>query len=154
MRICIIILLALLACAPVRAAGDTPEAIVYALFDAMRAGDGGAARAWFQPGAPLERLQADGSVKAGSFEKWTAWIDAQSPGDADEQIFAVRTFRSAAGLATVAAPFVLYYKGELVGCGVNQFSFALTADGWRIIHGIDVPHAGDCKTYRNEVEGK
>lgn len=154
MKIRMALCAALLTFSPVQASDDTPEAVVHALFDAMRAGDGAAARALVNSGAALERLQADGSIKAGSFEKWTAWIDAQSPGDADEQIFNLETFSSVAGLATVAAPFVIYYKGELVGCGVNQFSLALTSEGWRIIHGIDVPHIGDCTTYRDEVEGK
>ncbi|WP_417458253.1 hypothetical protein [Kordiimonas sp.] len=155
MKIFVLVCAVLVTSLPVQAQEQGPaEAVVHALFDAMRAGDGAAARALVKAGAPLERLQADGTVKAGSFEKWTAWIDEQAPGDADEQIFAVKTFHSTAGLATVAAPFVIYYKGELVGCGVNQFSLALTSDGWRIIHGIDVPYAGDCATYRDMVEGE
>ncbi len=131
---------------------ETPETVVNRIFEAMRAGDGAAIRAVVADGAPLERLMADGSIKKGSFEKWTGWIDTLEEGDADEQVFAVETFFGAPGLATVSAPFVIYFKGKLVGCGVNQFSFAKTADGWRVIHGIDVPHEGACDTFREDYQ--
>ncbi|WP_262690858.1 hypothetical protein [Kordiimonas aestuarii] len=135
---------------PVSASDMTPEAVVHQLFDAMRAGDGVAILQFVHEDAPLERLMNDGSVKKGSFREWAGWIDTLGEGDADEQVFAVKTFYGAPGLATVSAPFVIYLHGKLVGCGVNQFSFADTTEGWRVIHGIDVPHDGDCETYRDD----
>jgi hypothetical protein len=127
---------------------QTPEDVVNQLFDAMRAGDGAAIRALVQEGAPLQRLKADGTLKSGSFEKWAAWVDTLEAGDADEQVFDVETFYGGPGFATVSAPFVIYLKGELKGCGVNQFTMVETNEGWRIVHGMDVPHAGDCVSFR------
>ena len=139
---------------PVMANEASPEQVVHRLFDAMRAGNGAAVLDLVQPDAPLERLMPDGTIKKGSFVKWASWIDTLAPGDADEQIFGVTSFHSAPGLATVSAPFMVYLHGELVGCGVNQFNFARVTEGWRIIHGIDVPHDGDCATFRDDYMAK
>lgn len=130
---------------------QTPEDVVNQLFDAMRDSDGAAIRALVQPGAPLQRLKADGMLMDGSFEKWAAWVDTLEAGAADEHIFGVETFYGGPGFATVSAPFVIYLRGDLVGCGVNQFTLAKTTDGWRIVHGMDVQHQGDCTTYRAGV---
>ena len=105
-------------------AGDDAQAVVYALFDAMRAGDGAAVRALVVPDARLDRLRKDGTLHQGNFEAWASWVDQQAAGDADEQIFGVRTLSVSPELATVWAPFTVTYKGELVGCGVNQFTLA------------------------------
>lgn len=124
-----------------------PRATVDALFDAMRAGDGAAVLALVNEGAPLARVEKDGSVRDSSFENWASWVDQQTSGDADEQIFDVEV-RQFGDLASVWAPFVLTYKGELVGCGVNQFTLAHSDGKWTIIHGVDTQHDGDCATFR------
>ncbi len=94
-------------------------------------------------------MKKDGSLQSGAFEKWISWVDNQENGAADEQIFGVQLFSLTPELATVWAPFVIYYKGKLAGCGVNQFTLAKSADGWKIIYGIDKPTAEDCDAYRN-----
>jgi hypothetical protein len=132
-------------------AETTPEGVVNELFDAMRAGDGAAIRALVNEGAPLQRLAADGTLREDSFEKWSAWVDTLDAGDVDELVFGVETFYGGPGFATVSAPFVIYMKDELVGCGVNQFTMVKITDGWRIVHGIDVQHEGNCRTYRASV---
>jgi len=128
-------------------AASTPEGVVDELFDAMRAGDGAALRALVVADARLDRLQPDGSLRQGTFERWISWVDQQSEGDADEQTFGVQTLSKSAELATVWAPFTIRYKGELVGCGVNQFTLGKTGEGWRVLYGIDMPSTDDCTTY-------
>ncbi len=128
-------------------AETSPLETVKALFDAMRAGDGAAVMRLVSKDAPLARVQADGTVRPSTFEAWAAWVDQQAPGDADEQIFDVEV-RQFGDLASVWAPFVLTYKGELAGCGVNQFTLARSDAKWTIIHGIDTQHDGDCATFR------
>ncbi|RMB12200.1 hypothetical protein BXY39_0692 [Eilatimonas milleporae] len=125
---------------------DGPLAVVTALFDAMRAGDGAAVRPLVMEGASLNRVMADGRRRAGSFETWANWVDRQDAGAADERIFNVRVDRFGP-LASVWAPFKLYFNGELATCGVNHFILNETDAGWRIVHGIDTPHAGDCATF-------
>lgn len=122
------------------------------LFDAMRAGDGDALRALVVVDARLDRLQPDGSLRQGSFERWISWVDQQEEGDADEQIFSVQTLSKSAELATVWAPFTIMYKGELVGCGVNQFTLGKTGDGWRVLYGIDMPSEADCTTFPDQFK--
>jgi len=133
-------------------AASTPEGTVDELFDAMRAGSGDDIRALVVADARLDRLQPDGSLRQGSFERWISWVDEQNEGDADEKIFGVQTLSMSAELATVWAPFTIAYKGELVGCGVNQFTLGKTAEGWRVLYGIDMPSELDCTTYPDQFK--
>lgn len=133
---------------PYVAAEETAEDVIVQLFDAMRAGDGDTIRAMVVADARLDRLQPDGTLRQGTFERWINWVGQQAEGDADEQIFSVETLSRTDELATVWAPFTIRYKGDLVGCGVNQFTLGKTADGWRILYGIDKPAQEDCATFR------
>lgn len=133
-------------------AASTPEGVVDELFDAMRAGDGAALRALVVADARLDRLQPDGSLRQGTFERWISWVDQQGEGDADEQIFGVQTLSKSPELATVWAPFTIRYKGEMVGCGVNQFTLGKTNDGWRVLYGIDMPSTDNCATYPDQYK--
>lgn len=132
------------------ASAETPQDVIVKLFDAMRAGDGAALSALVVPDARLDRLQPDGTLRQGAFARWIAWVDEQAEGDADEQIFGVKTLSVSDELSTVWAPFTIRYKGELVGCGVNQFTLAKTGEGWRILYGIDMPSTEDCSTFRDQ----
>jgi len=136
---------------PSTAAADTPADVVNKLFAGMLAGDGAAISALVEADARLDRLRPDGSLHHGTFTDWINWVDQQEPGAANEQIFAVKTLSSSPALATVWAPFILHYKGELVGCGVNQFTLAKSNAGWRIMYGIDMPHKGDCTKFRELI---
>lgn len=129
-------------------ASETPEQVIERLFDAMRQGDGAAIAAMVQPDARLDRMQKDGTIRSGTFQRWIDWVDQQAEGDADEQIFGVKVFAATPELATVWAPFIIHYRGALVGCGVNQFTLGKTEGNWRILYGIDKPYDGDCNTYR------
>ncbi len=147
----LIFLLAAFTFAAASHAQETPRDTVDALFEAMRAGDGDAVLDLVADGAPLMRVEAEGNVRDSAFEDWAAWVSVQNDGDADEQIFAVSE-RIHGDLASVWAPFILYYKGELVGCGVNQFTLAREKDAWTIIHGIDTQDSGDCATFKDRYE--
>jgi len=134
------------------AAADSPVQLVTKLFDAMRAGDGDGIRALVLPDARLDRLKKDGSLHQGTFEKWAAWVDTLSPGQADEQVFGVRVLQASDDLATVWAPFQVSFDGEMVGCGFNQFTMAREASGWRILYGIDQPTGEECTIFRARIE--
>jgi hypothetical protein len=135
-------------------AASTPEETVHVLFDAMRSGNGDAIREIVLPKARLGRLQADGTIKDGTFESWITRVDGFNEGDADEQVFGVKTLSMSPELATVWAPFTIRFKGELVGCGVNQFTLAKTIEGWRIVYGIDMPAQVDCETYPDRFKAE
>ena len=130
-----------------------PEATIYQLFDHMRAGDGAGIRALVEDGASLDRVTKAGELRKSKFDNWINWVDQQNEGDADEQIFDV-VVQEFGGIATVWAPFIIHYKGDLVGCGVNQFTLAKKDDGWRIIHGIDTAHDGDCATFKESYASR
>lgn len=126
---------------------ETPEGVINDVFDAMRAGNGDAIKKLATSYARLDRLHSDGRLELGALNDWAEWVDKQSAGDADEQIFGVQTWSRSPELATVWAPFTIRYKGELVGCGVNQFTLAKTSEGWRIVYGVDMPSEEDCGTF-------
>lgn len=128
------------------------KAVVVELFNAMRAGDGAALKALVVDDARLDRLQPDGTLRQGPFDRWINWVDQQEQGDADEQIFGVEVLSMSPELATVWAPFTVTYKGDLVGCGVNQFTLGKTADGWRVLYGIDMPSQEDCTTFPDQFK--
>lgn len=46
--------------------------------------------------------------------------------------------------------FIVTYKGEIKGCGVNQFTLARKADDWRIIFGADIAAGedADCESFK------
>ncbi|UTW54582.1 nuclear transport factor 2 family protein [Kordiimonas sp. SCSIO 12610] len=146
--ILIISFLVFLLAAEVKAQAKGPEDVIEQLFDGMRAGDGSAIRSIVAEGASLDRVTASGELRTGGFERWISWVDQQKEGDADEQIFAVKV-QEFDNLATVWAPFILHYKKELVGCGVNQFTLAKVEGVWKIVHGIDTAHNGDCSEFRS-----
>ncbi|MCK0070672.1 hypothetical protein [Kordiimonas laminariae] len=129
----------------------SPEDMVIKLFDAMRAGNGGAIREMVVADARLDRLKPDGTLQQGTFERWISWVDTQEDGDADEQVFGVKTLSASPELATVWAPFELTYKGKFVGCGINQFTLAKSKDGWKFLYGIDMHHDGDCAEFKKEI---
>ena len=136
----------------VHADDSSPEAVLTTLFDAMRAGDGDAIRAVVLSDARLDRIRKDGSLQQGHFERWIRWVDLQNEGDADEQVFGVKVLSESPELATVWAPFTLRYKGDLVGCGINQFTIAKANAGWRVVYGIDIHVEADCETYPAQFE--
>ncbi|WP_262693423.1 nuclear transport factor 2 family protein [Kordiimonas aquimaris] len=154
MKIKLVTLCAAAALSGAAIAETTPEDVVNTLFDGMRAGDGSVIRALVVPDARLDRLNGDGSIRGGNFERWISWVDTQNDGDANEQIFGVQTMSRTDELATVWAPFTLVYKGEMVGCGVNQFTLAKSSDGWRVVYGIDKhePKGTDCNAFRAGFE--
>jgi len=141
-----------LSLSPSAVAEETAIDVVNILFEAMRQGDGAAISAIVEKEARLDRLQLDGTLQHGTFSDWIAWVNDQGVGDANEQIFGVKTLQASPELATVWAPFIIHYKGKLAGCGVNQFTLAKSSEGWRILYGIDTPHKGDCDAYRSSFE--
>ena len=134
-------------------AQSTPEEAVAMLFDAMRAADGNTLISMVVEGSMLDRTRRDGSHVRGSFAKWAEGIGRFETGDLDEQIFDV-TVQQFGGIAQVNAPFMIYVKGELKGCGVNQFALSKQGDIWRFTYGMDIQYDGDCtsfkETYRRE----
>lgn len=129
---------------------ETPDGVIHAVFDAMRAGNGEAIKKLATPHTRLDRLHSDGRLEQGVLSDWADWVDKQSAGDADERVFGVQTLSRSPELATVWAPFTIRYKGELVGCGVNQFTLAKTSEGWRIVYGVDMPSQDDCNTFPDQ----
>ncbi|GHF22422.1 hypothetical protein GCM10017044_15820 [Kordiimonas sediminis] len=127
-------------------AGDTPQSTIENLFKAMYAGNGAAVRSAFVEDATLDRATKEGGLRRSGFSGWADWVDTQQAGDADERIFGLKV-QEFGSLATVWAPFKLWYKGDLVSCGVNTFTLTKIDTDWKIIHGIDRHHDGDCTDF-------
>lgn len=129
----------------------SPEQVIMALFDAMRAGDSKTLLSLWVPQATdapsLRRITADGQLHPDGLSNWATSVSGFQVGDLDEQIFNAKT-QQFGRLATVWAPFKINVKGKLAGCGVNMFTLIKKkGQGWKILNGIDTNHAGDCETY-------
>ena len=127
----------------------TPEEAVRSMFRAMYLGDASLVDRVFLEDAQLRRVTASGDVRPDGLKRWRDWVGEQSEGDAVEEIFNVKV-EEFGHLATVWAPFVVTYKGEKVGCGVNQFTLAKTEDDWRIVFGMDTAAEAtiECESFK------
>lgn len=147
---CLFASLALSACAlPAQAAPNTapadmlapidlssPEAAAHSMMRAMYQGDANMVDQVFLEGAQLRRVTAEGELRPDGLQRWRDWVGTLETGDAYEELFAV-TSEQLGPLATVWAPFLITYQGELVGCGVNQLTLAQTGNDWRVVFGMD-----------------
>lgn len=121
---------------------STPQASAYSMMMAMYQGSTVMVDQVFAPDATLNRLRASGEVEKDGLTPWRDWVGTLEVGQANEELFNLKV-EQFDRLATVWAPFVIRYEGEIVGCGVNQFvmvDYGEEADAseWRILSGIDV----------------
>ena len=126
---------------------STPEQTAHSMMKAMYLGSAEMLDKVFVEDAQLRRITADGQLRPDGYAKWRAWVGEQAKGDVFEDIFGVET-RIFGNLATVWAPFVVSYKNEIVGCGVNQLSMARQGGEWRIVSGMDTNTDTDCATFK------
>lgn len=128
---------------------STPEHAALSMMRAMYQGDAEMVDAVFLEDAILRRVTLEGEVEADGLKRWRDWVGEQSVGDADEELFDVEV-EAFGDLATVWAPFMVTYQGELVGCGVNQLSMARLDGDWRIVFGMDTPAPKDtCPAFKD-----
>jgi len=84
--------------------------------------------------------------------RWRDRVATFEIGQVHEELFDIKVERFGT-LASVWAPFVIRVEGQLVGCGVNQFTMAQMDTGWRIVSGIDVQAPKeDCETFRENYK--
>ena len=128
---------------------STPEEAVRSAFRAMYLGDGAMLDEIFLEDAALRRVTQNGEIRANGLTRWRDWVDEQETGAAYENIFALEV-EQYGPLATVWAPFVVHYKGEIAGCGVNQFTLAETEGAWHIVFGMDTGKQENCETFKDD----
>ncbi len=130
---------------------STPEETVRSMFRAMYLGDATLVDKVFLPDAQLRRVTNTGEIRPDGLQAWRDWVGAQSPGDAVEEIFEIEV-QATGRLASVWAPFVVTYKGAVVGCGVNEFVLAKAEGDWRIVFAMDnaAPEGTDCTTFKTD----
>ena len=134
---------------------STPEEAVRTLFRAMYLGDADLVDRVFIEDGQLRRVTQLGEVRPDGLQRWRNWVGEQEKGDAVEEIFDLK-IEEFGNLATVWAPFVVTYKGDIAGCGVNQFTVAKTEDEWRIVFGMDTAAgaATDCASFKTRTGAK
>jgi len=127
---------------------STPEGTAHAMMMAMYRGDAGMVDAVFMEGAALRRIKADGSVQPDGLKRWRNWVGTLEPGQAHEEIFGLKV-NQFENLATIWAPFVITFNGEIAGCGVNQLSMARNEGEWRVVSAMDTPAPKEsCATFK------
>jgi len=127
---------------------SSPEAAAYAMMIAMYQGDAARIDQIFRDGAALQRVEIDGNVMGDGLERWRNWVSTLELGQAHEEIFAVEV-QEFGNLASVWAPFVITFNGEIAGCGINQLSMARQNESWQVVSGMDIPAPKDtCENFK------
>ena len=155
-RIAVVTLVAGLLCggvstpATAQNAEDEVQAVVDALFDAMRAADSAAVRLLFHP--EMETMASSGArdgvagVRFGAIEGFIEQVGAAEPGAFDEKIGPAE-IRIDDNLATVFTPYAFHYNGNLSHCGVNVFLIAKEGEDWRIVGLADTRRRQGCEEW-------
>lgn len=133
---------------------STPQGTAYAMMIAMYRGDAEMVDEVFHESGRLSRIKADGSVQPDGLKRWRDWVGTLETGQAHEDIFGLKV-QEFGKLATVWAPFVIRFDGQIVGCGVNHLSMAKQDEQWRIVSGMDTPAPKEsCETFKETYLAK
>ncbi len=121
-------------------------AVMKSLFDGMRAGDSAKVRAVFHPRASLASVGVRAGAPTVTFDSLAQFLRAVGTPHAD--VWDERTrgemVHVDGGMAMVWAPYDFYAGAKFSHCGVNNFQFAKTAEGWKIIALVDTRQRTGC----------
>ena len=133
-----------------QSAEEEVQAVVDALFDAMRAADAAAVRELFHPemGTMASSGVRDGvaGVGFGAIAAFVEQVGGAEPGAFDEKIGPAE-IRIDDNLATVFTPYAFHYNGNLSHCGVNVFLIARVGEDWRIVGLADTRRRQGCEEW-------
>ncbi len=133
-----------------QSAEEEVQAVVDALFDAMRAADSAAVRELFHPemGKMASSGDRDGvaGVGFGAISGFVEAVGGAEPGAFDEKIGPAE-IRIDDNLATVFTPYAFHYNGNLSHCGVNVFLIARVGEDWRIVGLADTRRKQGCEEW-------
>ena len=133
-----------------QSAEEEVQAVVDALFDAMRAADSAAVRELFHPemGKMASSGDRDGvaGVGFGAISGFVEAVGGAEPGAFDEKIGPAE-IRIDDNLATVFTPYAFHYNGNLSHCGVNVFLIARVCEDWRIVGLADTRRKQGCEEW-------
>lgn len=131
-------------------AEDEVQAVVDALFDAMRTADSAAVRELFHP--EMSKMASSGvrdgvaGVGFGAIDGFVKTVGEAEPGAFDERIGPAE-IRIDDNLATVITPYAFHYNGNLSHCGVNVFLIARVGEAWQIVGLADTRRGQGCEEW-------
>lgn len=121
-------------------------AVVKKLFDAMRSGDSASARSVFAANATLMTINTRGPQPAVTVDSLGAFV--RIVGTPRPQVLDERTFEETVlvqgNIAQAWTPYVLFLDDRFIHCGVDAFTMAKMADGWKIISLADTRTRTGC----------
>lgn len=122
--------------------------VVTGLFDAMRAGDTTAMRAAFAPGVALQSVGAgrDGvvAVRATPLDDFLKSVAGRPAGAVLDERLRNPVVQVDGPLASVWVDYGFFVSGKFSHCGVDAFTLAKGAGGWRIIGIADTRQREGC----------
>ena len=149
----------LLAAAPLAAQAPAPASpsadaevmsVVTRLFDGMRKGDSAMVRSTFDPGARMATalLRPTGEAvyrfDADGVDGFAQAVGTPHDKVWDEKLWDVQVHVDR-NLATVWTRYAFFLGGEFSHCGVDTFTLAKGAEGWRIIFLADTRQREGCQ---------
>ena len=135
---------------PAAAADAEVMAVVTRLFDGMRKGDSAMVRSTFDPGARMATamLRPTGEAAyrfdADGVEGFAKAVGTPHDKVWDEKLWDVQVHVDR-NLATVWTRYAFFLGGEFSHCGVDTFTLAKGAEGWRIIFLADTRQREGCQ---------
>jgi hypothetical protein len=134
MRVALILLFAVAACAPARASErEAVVATVQRLFDAMEARDPAAASAVLMPeGSYVSVREKAGEVSAGAVSHKDFAARLAKDKTPIREVMHNPQVLIHGRIATVWTPYEFHRDGKISHCGVDSFNLVKTAEGWKI----------------------
>jgi len=148
MRASLWMIAAALVAAPVSAQSAEEEAlhVVEAMFDALKAKDAAAMGATMHESMTLAQTGTtpEGAPSVRTVDR-AQFLEAISSSQADlEEVIWDPVVQQRDNLASVWVKYAFYVDGEMSHCGVDTFTLARTAEGWKILHVADTQQREDC----------
>jgi hypothetical protein len=137
-----------------QSADDDVRAVIDALFDAMRAGDGDAVQYLFHPDAMMKSVvmgEAGVDVRKSAVDRFAAAVGSPRDDMWDEHIDGV-VIQVDGPLATAWMEYGFFVGMRFSHCGANAMEFVLTADGWRILGVTDTRRVAGCERWTDGTQ--
>lgn len=135
---------------PARSAAEERVAVlaaVKAMFDGMRKGDSAAVRAVFHPQAQLSTTRMRNGQPIVEMDTLASFLGAV--GTPHDVVWDERTHdeevRVDGAIAQAWTPYEFWAGEKFSHCGVNAFTLARTADGWKVIALVDTRRRTGCR---------
>jgi len=114
------------------------------LFEGMKNADSVVVKNVFSENAILQTINSKSEVHSEDFRKFAKSVSNFKKGDLYEKIF-FESIKIDGNLASVWTPYLFFFQGKFLHCGVNSFQLVKQNEVWKIQYLIDTRRKENCK---------